>query len=188
MKGKRKTVVPKVIILDRDGVILCHVEKYILKKEDVSFIPGSIEAIQQLLRRGIKIAVVSNQSPISRKLVNQEFVSATNSFIKATIGCENKIKFYICPHTDKDNCFCRKPKNGLIKQVMVDYGVESDECWLIGDADTDILAGTNSGISHNYQVLSGRQDKPCGLQKGTFKNLKELVENFEKLAEDEYGK
>ena len=46
MKGKRKTVVPKVIILDRDGVILCHVEKYILKKEDVSFIPGSIEAIQ----------------------------------------------------------------------------------------------------------------------------------------------
>ena len=119
MKGKRKTVVPKVIILDRDGVILCHVEKYILKK---------------------------------------------------------------------DNCFCRKPKNGLIKQVMVDYGVESDECWLIGDADTDILAGINSGISHNYQVLSGRQDKPCGLQKGTFKNLKELVENFEKLAEDEYGK
>ena len=179
-------MIPKLIILDRDGVILCHVEKYILKKDDIRFVPGSVDAIQRLLNKGIKIAVVSNQSPISRGLINKDFVDETNSFIKSAVG--SNIRFYICPHTDDDNCNCRKPKSGLIKQAMVEHKVDADECWLIGDADTDILAGINSGISHNYQVLSGRQVKPCGFQKRIFRNLKELVDNFDELVEDEYDK
>lgn len=43
---------PAMILLDRDGVILRHVEPYILEPGDVAFLPGSVTAIRRAHRAG----------------------------------------------------------------------------------------------------------------------------------------
>lgn len=169
--------IPKLILIDRDGVILNHVEPYILKKEEISFVSGSDSALKQIAELGIKIAVVSNQSPVNRGLIKESFVDETNKWIRNNVQlARDIIKFYYCPHVDKDNCNCRKPKTGMLFQATNDFNVDIEDTWMIGDADTDMLAGRNAHVKKCIHVLSGRQTKNSPFADCEYLSLREVVE------------
>lgn len=52
---------------------------------------------------------------------------------------------YYCPHDEKDNCNCRKPKIGMFLRAKEDFNIEMNGSWLIGDSKSDILAGQKAG-------------------------------------------
>jgi len=59
----------------------------------------------------------------------------------------------ICPHTTGGaaaeyalDCDCRKPKLGLINQLLKQFQVEPECAVLIGDCETDLLAGQAAGV------------------------------------------
>ena len=55
----------KLCLLDRDGVL--NVDKaYLYKPEAVEWVEDSLKAIAWLNRKGIKVAVVTNQSGVAR--------------------------------------------------------------------------------------------------------------------------
>ena len=55
----------KLCLLDRDGVL--NVDKaYLYKPEAVEWVTDSLKAIAWLNRKGIKVAVVTNQSGVAR--------------------------------------------------------------------------------------------------------------------------
>ncbi|BDS11584.1 D-glycero-alpha-D-manno-heptose-1,7-bisphosphate 7-phosphatase [Aureispira anguillae] len=150
---------PNLLLIDRDGVILKHKEPYILKSDEIEFVAGSVEALQFIASMGIPIAVVTNQSPISRGLIEETFVENTNCYIQKSLQLSNdQIKFYYCPHTAEDACFCRKPQTGMLEQACIDFDKKASECWMIGDHDTDMQAGINFGVSQRIHLLSGRQN------------------------------
>lgn len=45
----------------------------------------------------------------------------------------------------KIECECRKPKPGLFLQAAQKYNIDLSSSIMIGDSDTDILAGQNAG-------------------------------------------
>ena len=45
----------------------------------------------------------------------------------------------------KIDCECRKPKPGMLLQASKDFNIDLNESWMIGDSDSDILAGENVG-------------------------------------------
>ena len=52
-----------------------------------------------------------------------------------------------CPHRHRDNCNCRKPNPGMIQQAINDFPeIKVEDSYLIGDSDTDILAGNKMGL------------------------------------------
>ncbi|HJO35676.1 MAG TPA: HAD-IIIA family hydrolase, partial [Gammaproteobacteria bacterium] len=55
-----------LVILDRDGVINVDRVDYVRRLEEWQPLPGSLEAIAQLSRAGITVAVATNQSGIGR--------------------------------------------------------------------------------------------------------------------------
>jgi D-glycero-D-manno-heptose 1,7-bisphosphate phosphatase len=55
------------------------------------------------------------------------------------------IAIKICPHDDSDNCDCRKPKDGLIIQAALEFGLDPAKSWMVGDRASDIEAGISAG-------------------------------------------
>lgn len=168
---------PKLLLIDRDGVILKHVEPYILTSDEVSFVDGSDVALKKIASLGIKIAVVSNQSPIMRGYITSSFVDETNEWIRSKVNLEEDVlKFYYCPHVNENQCDCRKPKAGMLLQALKDFGYESNNAWMIGDADTDMQAGRNAKVEKCIHLLSGRQDKESPYADCEYINLKTAID------------
>jgi len=56
-------------------------------------------------------------------------------------------KVYYCPHLASERCSCRKPNPGMIQQAIIDFPeIKIEDSYLIGDSDTDILAGNKMGL------------------------------------------
>jgi histidinol-phosphate phosphatase family protein len=54
---------------------------------------------------------------------------------------------YCCIHAPEENCACRKPSASLFLKAAQENHVELRQSWMIGDRESDILAGRNAGCS-----------------------------------------
>jgi D-glycero-D-manno-heptose 1,7-bisphosphate phosphatase len=104
----------KLVILDRDGVINHDSDQYIKSPEEWKPIPGSLAAIARLNQAGYRVVVASNQSGVGRGLFETDTLMAIHDKMnKALAQVGGRIDaIFFCPHTNADNCDCRKPKTG----------------------------------------------------------------------------
>ncbi len=149
----------KNIFLDRDGVIGKYYPKAYAKKwEEFSFLPGAKEALKKLTEANYQIIIISNQAGVSKGLFSPKALRKINKRMKEEIrksGGRIK-KAYYCPHSDEDNCSCRKPKAGLFKKAEKDLGpIDFAKTFFVGDSEIDILAGKNIGAK-TILVLTGK--------------------------------
>ncbi|MBW2705514.1 MAG: D-glycero-beta-D-manno-heptose 1,7-bisphosphate 7-phosphatase [Deltaproteobacteria bacterium] len=150
----------KVVFLDRDGTINRDSPDYIKSREEFEFLPGSLEAINNLTHHGFVIIVVTNQSAVPRKLISLielEFVHNMMALTVALNGGEIKDVFY-CPHMPEDGCDCRKPEPGLIFQARKKYEIDLTAAVMVGDSAKDIECARRAGCGHAVLVKSGQKD------------------------------
>ena len=146
------------IFLDRDGVIIENRPSYILSWDDVTILPGSLEALRELHCHGVKIVVVTNQSAIGRGLISSSQAQAINEKLVGLIEQSggHVEGLFMCPHTPEDQCDCRKPKPGLLLDAARSLNLDLGHSVMIGDALSDILAGQAAGVKENILLLTGR--------------------------------
>jgi D-glycero-D-manno-heptose 1,7-bisphosphate phosphatase len=157
------------IFLDRDGVILCKKPdgEYITNVDEMEFLPGAAQAIAKLSRSGFKIIIATNQRGVATgkiKLADLEDIHVRLKQVVASLGGEVCDVFY-CPHDLSEGCTCRKPKAGMLLQAAKEHQLLLNECWMIGDAATDIAAGKAAGCktalitqSSNFSNLVDQPD------------------------------
>ena len=137
----------KAFFLDRDGVIIRQVE-YLKDPDEVELIPGAVEALREIHRRGFLAVVVSNQSGIARKRFTREELDKVQSRMYELLaaGGEKLDGFYFCPHDPHvDVCECRKPKPGMILQAARDLDIDVGASFMIGDRPADLETGIAAG-------------------------------------------
>ena len=90
--------------------------------------------------------VVTNQAGITRGRLTAEEVEAALKELDAQLG-DILSGWQICPHTDDDNCECRKPKGGMITELAEMYGVDLASSTMVGDQEVDRQASEAAGVA-----------------------------------------
>ncbi|NLK96423.1 MAG: D-glycero-beta-D-manno-heptose 1,7-bisphosphate 7-phosphatase [Clostridiales bacterium] len=153
----------KVVFLDRDGTINKEVN-YLYKKEELIFIPKTVEAIKIFHELGYKIIVVTNQAGVARGYYKEKDVEILHEYIDKLLIAEGTYidAYYYCPHHPdgiveryKKKCNCRKPNHGMIDQAVKDFDINLGESIIVGDKEIDVTTGKNAGIGKCVLVRSG---------------------------------
>lgn len=145
----------KALFLDRDGTINIE-KKYLFKIEDFEFTKGIIPLISDYYTKDFKIIIITNQSGLARNYYPlEEYQKLTNWMLQEFEKHDIQIsKVYHCPHHPDitGDCNCRKPKPGMILQAMDEFNIDPEKSVLIGDKESDILAGEKAGIGKNLYI------------------------------------
>jgi D-glycero-D-manno-heptose 1,7-bisphosphate phosphatase len=164
------------IFLDRDGVINENRADHVKCWEEFEWLPGVLGSIRRLSQTGMPIFVVTNQAIINRGVTTEATLSEIHERMVMTAEqAGGRIdKVFFCPHDNHENCECRKPKPGMLKQAAQEFGIDLTKSFLVGDAWTDIEAGLAVGAS-SILVMTGR-----GRNQGNFARL--LTQNAVRIG------
>ena len=174
----------KLIILDRDGVINHDSDQYIKSTDEWLPIPGSLEAIARLKQADYKIAVATNQSGVARGLFGFDTLNRMHAkMLKMVVDVGGGIDaIFFCPHLPEENCACRKPKPGLLKDIGERFGVDLDGVPVVGDSLRDIQSAQQVNASP-YLVRTGKGERTIASGEGlqgvpVFEDLATVVDHI----------
>jgi D-glycero-D-manno-heptose 1,7-bisphosphate phosphatase len=139
----------RAVLLDRDGTLNARPapHQYVRSAEPFVWLPGAREALARLAGAGFLLAVVSNQRGVARGVVTPQTLDDIERRIDADLrafGCRIS-SFRYCPHEIADDCTCRKPRPGMLLDLARELSFDLARSWVIGDSDTDVLAGHAAG-------------------------------------------
>jgi D-glycero-D-manno-heptose 1,7-bisphosphate phosphatase len=140
----------KAVFLDRDGVInevLTERVKFVNRPDQLYFLPGVAEAIRKLNREFDYVFVVTNQGGVGLGFMKESQLQLIHTHMIDKLREEGAIVEAVayCPHKPKSGCACRKPNSKLIEDLAKHYDVDLSSSYMVGDTDTDIIAGKKAG-------------------------------------------
>lgn len=173
-----------VVGLDRDGVINRDLGTYCFKEEDFDPIPGSIDAVADLRRKGYKIVIITDQGGIEKGLYTQEQVDTLHThmldlFGKA--GCPSIDAIYYSASSRKEDPFA-KPNTGMFKRCEKEIpDIKFKEGYYVGDKIKDLKAAAKMGaipvlVRTGYGLTTEQE-----LNKFTYRELKKKTLVFDDL-------
>ncbi len=147
----------RVVFLDRDGVINHDSPNYIKSWKEFEFLPRSLSALKLLKENNFSVILITNQSAVSRRLITLQELDYIHHMLKQIVmGNGGYIKdIFYCPHGPEDNCYCRKPKPGLVIKAKEQYGIEIKNAYMVGDSARDIECSKKALCGYNILVKTG---------------------------------
>lgn len=146
------------VILDRDQTINAD-PGYLNDPAKVELLPRAAEGIALLNRFNIPVYVATNQSGVARGIISEFQLAAVNQRILQLLaaGGARIEKIYVCPHNDEANCDCRKPKPGLVRQILMNHKLDPARTFIAGDRARDLACGAPFNIRGIYV---GKEKEP----------------------------
>jgi D,D-heptose 1,7-bisphosphate phosphatase len=143
----------KAVFLDKDGTLVEDVP-YNINPELIRLADGALEGLRFLQDMGYQLFIVTNQSGIARGYFREQDLKPTIKKIRELLSQAGvSLKgFYYCPHSPSGevqkyavDCFCRKPKPGMLYRAALEHDINLAESWMIGDILNDVEAGNHAG-------------------------------------------
>jgi D-glycero-D-manno-heptose 1,7-bisphosphate phosphatase len=151
----------RAVFVDRDGTIdelvpdpQTRRPESPLAVEDVALIPGAARALRRLAEAGWMLVGVSNQPAAAKGTVTREQLEAVQASVLGLLAAEGVRfdAFRVCLHHPGGvvpeltaDCECRKPAPGMLQSAARGLGIDLRRSWMIGDTDSDVLAGRAAG-------------------------------------------
>jgi D-glycero-D-manno-heptose 1,7-bisphosphate phosphatase len=150
------------VFMDRDGTVSEEVG-YLRNIDHLKLIEGSAYAVKLLNKRGLKTAIVTNQSGVARGYFTEESIHKAHERLKTLLSEYGAFLdgIYYCPHHTevgnkeyRKNCNCRKPNPGMIETAADEMNIDIKKSYVVGDKVSDVQLAHNVGAK-GILVLTG---------------------------------
>jgi D-glycero-D-manno-heptose 1,7-bisphosphate phosphatase len=174
----------RLALLDRDGTLIDVVRDEETGTVTTAFHPsqirlldGVVEGLRTLVDAGYRLAIATNQPGPAKGHFSRNAVEATNAALVSQLG---KLGIPIarvaaCLHHPEGGaggdpslvgpCACRKPKPGLLIELMQALGGLPARTWMIGDSMADVEAARAAGVRVGLLFADNRCEL-CPLKSG----------------------
>lgn len=138
----------KAVFLDRDGTINIDYG-YVYKPEDLTLLPGVVEALRTLQKEGYLLIVITNQSGVGRGYFTLEEVNRFNNLLQRTLKEQGVTitDFFTCTHAPEERCNCRKPSPLMVNEAIRKYDINPSQSYMLGDKKSDVECGNNANMT-----------------------------------------
>ena len=175
-----------VIGLDRDGVINRDLGTYCYKVEDFDPIPGSLDAIATMRRKGYKIVVITDQGGIEKGLYTQQDVDTVHLHMLDLLGkagCTSIDGIYYSASSRKEDMYA-KPNTGMFKRCEKEIkDIKFKQGYYVGDKIKDLKAAVNIGAKPVLVRTGYGLETETELKKWTYRELKRRTLIFDTLED-----
>lgn len=148
----------RALFLDRDGTLIAD-KHYLADPAGVELIPGAADALRRARSLGYKLFIVTNQSGIGRGLHTIDDFNRVEARMEAMLGLPAPVFDGVCvaPEAPDQPSRYRKPSPRYLEEMIAQHQLDPQQCWMVGDRDSDIETGINAGI-RSAAVCTGKLD------------------------------
>jgi len=142
------------VFFDRDGVINAD-HGYVGDPSRFVLLPGAAAGVRAVNAAGWRAFLVTNQSGVARGYYTEADVAALHRHMAGLLAREGARFDDIrhCPHLPdapvaafRRACACRKPRPGMILDLMAQWRVDPARSVMVGDKTSDVAAAEAAGI------------------------------------------
>ena len=148
----------RILFLDRDGTLNEETpDEQIDSLDKVRLMPGVVPALLELKAAGFAFVMVTNQDGLGTPAFPQEKFERAHTFIMELLASQG-ITFdavCICPHFKREDCGCRKPTIGMVRDYLAAHAIDRARSYMIGDRATDMEFAVNLGVQGLRITLGG---------------------------------
>ncbi len=135
----------RLILLDRDGVVVVNRSDNVKRPEQLELIEGAAAAIACLNRAGYAVAICTNQPEVRRGAMTARQLADVHRGLRRKLApCDAAIdRIFTCTATVK--CPLRKPAGGMLRKALRHYRAEPAQTAFVGDQLDDLRAAFHAG-------------------------------------------
>jgi D-glycero-D-manno-heptose 1,7-bisphosphate phosphatase len=156
----------RVAILDRDGTLIDVVREeetgaisVAFHPSHVRFLDGAVDGLLALQSAGFLLAIATNQPGPAKGQFSAAAVARTNAALVEQLALHGvKItSVKTCLHHPLGGpggdaslvgpCRCRKPKAGMLEEILRETGAPAGASWMIGDSTMDLEAARSANMN-----------------------------------------
>ena len=180
---KKGMAVPTAFI-DRDGTLnRDRAGAYITRPSQLKIYAGAPAALKLISAKGYRVVVITNQSGVARGYMTLSGSIAINLKLVRDLRLQGARvdAVYFCPHGPGENCACRKPATGLIREAVKESPADMASSFVAGDKDSDLQLAKKAGLK-GFLVLTG-QGKSAAAGAAAHKDLLALARALPDLSD-----
>jgi D-glycero-D-manno-heptose 1,7-bisphosphate phosphatase len=147
------------IFFDRDGVLIVDTG-YIGDPQNVVLTESCKLAISAVRGSQFACAIVTNQSGIGRGYYGWADFQAVQDELSRQLCDDPFDAVYACGYYERVDVTplvshsWRKPNPGMLLAAAADLQLDMRQSWIIGDRNTDLLAGARAGLAGGFIIGS----------------------------------
>jgi len=156
--GSDKGAARAAVFLDRDGTII-EDRGDLSEASQVVFFPDAVDALRRLCEH-FELFIVTNQSGVAKGTISLADVERVNAYVTSYLA-EHGVPItatYVCPHERSAGCDCIKPKPYFLRKAEMEFGIDLQRSFAVGDHPHDVKFALNVDAVGIY-VLSGHGRK-----------------------------